>query len=178
MVAFYLLFIFPGIQKNGKAIINTPSNLALTGFSNITLDKLTYQIGNITKISDPGDNSHTGEFNESKIALVKPTFIDAAYDNSFYIFYKKYAHIPPNTNVTTYLNLLNSDITNNPSGSIGNVYYMISLRKNLKWMSNSTQITELTDQDVHKGAIFSQSGDNQYDVLVLGHQQHVTQKRI
>jgi hypothetical protein len=44
------------------------------------------------------NNSHTGEFgNGIKIALILPTFTQAAYNNSFYKFYEKYASVPYGT---------------------------------------------------------------------------------
>src|SRR5262245_15408144 len=42
------------------------------------------------EVSTPNNNSHTAEFGKGeKIALVLPTFTASAYDNSFYVFYRK-----------------------------------------------------------------------------------------
>jgi len=43
---------------------------------------------NKSEIESPENNSHTLEFEKSRIALVKPTFTDAAYHSSFYNFYR------------------------------------------------------------------------------------------
>ena len=127
-------------------------------------------------ISSPPNNIHTGEFSDAKIALVKPTFTDAAYNNAFYVFYEKYKNIPKNTNVTKDLNLLNSQVKEYQSGTVGNVYAMLDLIKNLEWISNTSKIDILTDNSVDNGSIFSQDDQNVFDVLILGHQEYVTQK--
>jgi len=53
--------------------------------------------------SSPITNNNTiaNEFAETKFAIVKPIFTDAAYDNKFYLFYKKYASVLPHVNITT-----------------------------------------------------------------------------
>jgi hypothetical protein len=67
------------------------------------------------------NNSHTGEFgNKIKIALIVPTFTQAAYNNAFYKFYEKYANVPAGVNVTTDLKFL--------SNSDRNAYATITLR--------------------------------------------------
>jgi hypothetical protein len=45
--------------------------------------------------SSPVTNNNTiaNEFAETKFALVKPVFTDAAYDSKFYVFYNKYAFL-------------------------------------------------------------------------------------
>lgn len=49
------------------------------------------------------------------ISLIKPTFTAAAYHNSFYRFYFLYSSQPPHArkNITSDLNLLSSEVTNN-----------------------------------------------------------------
>jgi hypothetical protein len=116
-------------------------------------------------------------FNKAKIGLVKPTFTDAAYNNKFYIFYKKYAHIYSKVNVTADLGLLNSRISNRQSGTQHNVFAMTNLINYISELSNQTQVKVLTDTDVDKGKIFGNINQlNLFDILVLGHQEYVTQQ--
>jgi N,N-dimethylformamidase beta subunit-like protein len=122
-------------------------------------------------------SEHTGKIlNKGKsIALVLPTFTAAAYNNSFYIFYQRYAHIPYGTNVTKDLNLLSSKviITNLTSTTTTRSTFTIpELIDSLK----KKNITILTDPDVDKGFIFKRNNANLYDVIILGHQEYVTQK--
>ncbi len=115
---------------------------------------------------------------DTKLALVKPVFTDAAYDNKFYMFYKKYAKVLPKVNVTTDLNLLNSKITNYQVGTVNNVFAMFDLVRVLELMDNETNISIISDLDVHKGSIFADPPNNKsnlYDAIILGHQEYVTQ---
>ena len=137
---------------------------------------------NRSEVSTPENNSHTGEFDKgTNIALVKPTFTAAAYNNAFYAFYSLYANAPAHVNVTTDLNLLSSKITSQTIGTIKSVFAMLELVENLKWVTQGANITILTDADVDNGAIFEKNrssinGINAYDVIILGHQEYVTQK--
>ncbi|MGN6624376.1 MAG: N,N-dimethylformamidase beta subunit family domain-containing protein [Candidatus Nitrosocosmicus sp.] len=101
--------------------------------------------------------------NKIKIGFVKPVFTDAAYNHKFYIFYSRYARIPFNVNVTKDLSLLNSKVSFSTQG-----------------LSNKTQFYGLSDLDVDKGNIFFNTGHhnptNLYGILILGHQEYVTQK--
>lgn len=120
----------------------------------------------------------TNEFAKTKVALVKPVFTDAAYDNKFYIFYKKYASVLPHVNITTDIDLLNSMITNYQAGTVNNVFAMLDLISAMKWINNKTSINTLDDVAVHNGRIFADypnNRSNSYDVLILGHQEYVTQ---
>jgi len=115
-------------------------------------------------------------FNQMKIGFVKPTFTDAAYNNKFYVFYVKYTHISSKANVTKDLGLLNSKLSNRQSGTIHNVFALVHLIRDIKAVSNRTQVNILTDTDVNNGKIFGKHQSNLYNVLVLGHQEYVTQK--
>jgi hypothetical protein len=136
----------------------------------------------------------------SRIALINPTFTSAAYNNSFYLFYKKHSHTPAGVNVTSYLNLLSTRVTNNKKELSSSAYTMVRLLKNSNWLTSYAYITLLTDADVDNGTIFEKNdakvdatsingirgdittGDNTknyinvYDVIILGHQEYVTQK--
>jgi hypothetical protein len=131
---------------------------------------------NRMEISSPNNNSHTGEFRKGvKIAVVMPTFTAAAYSNAFYTFYKKYIHAPRGLNITTDLNLLSSKVTNEPSSSASG-FAMLYLLGNLKWIRPDSNIAFFTDQDVDAGSVFQGNGSNAYDVVILGHQEYVTQR--
>ena len=129
---------------------------------------------NKTEISSLSNNSHMGDFSKGiKIAVVMPTFTAAAYDK-FYSFYQKYIDTPYGVNITTGLNSLSAKVTNAPSSSASG-FAMLYLLGNLKWISPESDITFLTDQDVDAGSIFLSNGSNAYDLLILGHQEYVTQ---
>ena len=150
---------------------------------------------NRSEVSTPENNSHTNEFGKgTRIALINPTFTSAAYNNSFYVFYEKHSNTLPGVNVTSDLDLLSSTVINNKKELSSSVSSMIYLLKNIKWVTSQPNITLLTDEDVDKGIIFeknnSSSNDiaktnsssnsdnyiNVYDIIILGHQEYVTQK--
>jgi hypothetical protein len=115
-------------------------------------------------------------FNKIKIGFVKPTFTDAAYNNKFYVFYVKYTHVSSKANVTRDLKLLNSKLSNRQSGTIHNVFALVHLIKDIRTVSNQTQVNILTDTDVNNGKIFDNHKLNLFNVLILGHQEYVSQK--
>ena len=129
-----------------------------------------------TEISTPNNNSHTGDFGKGvNIAVVMPTFTAAAYTNAFYVFYNKYINVTRGVNITTDLNLLSSKVTNEPSSSASGLA-MLYLLGNLKWITPDSNVDFHTDQDVDAGSIFQANGSNAYDVIILGHQEYVTQR--
>ena len=131
---------------------------------------------NKSEISTPSNNSHIGEFGKGvRIAVVMPTFTAAAYDHSFYVFYNKYINVTRGVNITKDLNLLSNKVTNKPSLSASGIA-MLYLLGNLKWVRPDANIAFLTDQDVDEGSIFQVNGSNAYDVIILGHQEYVTQR--
>jgi N,N-dimethylformamidase beta subunit-like, C-terminal len=131
---------------------------------------------NKSEISTPSNNSHMGEFAKGvRIAVVMPTFTAAAYDHSFYVFYNKYINVTQGVNITKDLNLLSNKVTNKPSLSASGIA-MLYLLGNLKWVRPEANIAFLTDQDVDEGSVFQVNGSNAYDVIILGHQEYVTQR--
>src|SRR5919197_1966129 len=125
------------------------------------------------------------------IALIKPTFTAAAYHNSFYIFYKLYGSVPEGKNITTHLDLLSSKITSKISKSSPSILPMLHLLTNLKSAIPKSNIAVLTDADVDNGSIFIKNNNNSnynsnigknnnnnnvYDIIILGHQEYVTQQ--
>jgi hypothetical protein len=152
---------------------------------------------NRSEVSTPENNTRTNEFGKGvKIALINPTFTSAAYNNSFYVFYEKHFNTLPGVNVTADPTLLSSRVSSNhkelPSAS-----RMIYLLKNIKWLTSQSNIALLTDADVDNGIIFKNNNSssdiginssiggsssssnndfNAYDLVILGHQEYVTQK--
>ena len=124
-----------------------------------------------------GDNDISNmSFN---IALIRPTFTAAAYSSAFYKFYSLFIHTPAGTNVTTHLNLLSSRVTNQLRPlSASTAFTMFFLPRHLKTLLPHSNIDNLTDADVDSGSsIFMKNGiTNRYDILMLGHQEYVTQK--
>lgn len=160
-----------------KSMRNSNETLPIPGKQpNVAANKNYIFSENKSEISTPNNNSHTGEFGkEVKIAVVMPTFTAAAYDHSFYLFYNKYINVSRGVNITTDLNLLSSKVTNKPSLSASG-FAMLYLLGNLKWIRSESNIAFLTDQDVDAGSIFQVNGDNTYDVIILGHQEYVTDR--
>ena len=115
------------------------------------------------------DNSALRKIN---IAFVDPTFTFTAYDNSFYLFYELSKSAPEVSNYTKYIDLLSSKVPQNS--------HLLSesddILLHLKWLLPNSNINSITDQDVHKGSLFNDKGANLYDVLVLSHQEYVTQR--
>ncbi len=165
------------VSNNNNTTSNLPNQTIYSNKVNLIGKNASQYIfsNNKSEIHSPENNSHTLEFEKSKIALVKPTFTDAAYHSAFYNFYRMYENVPANTNVTSNLNLLTSKLSSNREGSISNVYAMLDLIKNLKWITNNSNITILSDQDVDSKSIFNKNGFNLYDIIILGHQEYVTQ---
>jgi hypothetical protein len=182
------LSIVGSVRENG-------GNLTATNHPPLNANSTYYTFTkNRSEVSTPENNSHTNEFGKgTRIALVNPAFTTAAYNNSFYVFYEKHSNTPYGVNVTSDLNLLSSRVINNKKELSSSVSSMVYLLKNIKWLTSQPNITLLTDTDVDKGAIFendnsggnSAMGDNSsttnnyinvYDVIVLGHQEYVTQK--
>lgn len=133
--------------------------------------------------------------NEVQIALVEPTFTAAAYNNSFYSFYQKYDHVPANANITSDLNLLSSKVstypTITPTTKVHSAFAMLTLLVDLKLISPRSNVTVLTDADVDNASIFKNNNNNNgvssnagnifstnnaYDVIIIGHQEYVTQR--
>ena len=113
----------------------------------------------------------------NRIAFVMPTFTIAAYDNSFYIFFKKYGKVTENEFVTTDLDLLSSKV---PSRELAFLNERSSGLKHLadriSFLSPNMESSFLTDTDVHNGLLFNEKAENLYEFIILGHQEYVTQE--
>ncbi len=129
--------------------------------------------------------------NESKkIALIENTFTYAAYQNgSFYNFYELYsqkmfdrAYKGLNTTITDNLYLLKDKPI--PHGPFP--FYLHPEYNDIPYISyahlignlvqkNNQSMVNLTDADVDQGKIFHEDGGNAYDILILLHNEYISQ---
>jgi len=178
-------------EKINFSLLSIPRPLLFISFFTLSLILLLsaiLQFNNALSINNAPVKIENGIKNqEKKIAFVEPTFTYAAYRNgSFYNFYDKYSpEIQYNSNltVTNDLNLLkNKPIPHQPFfyyinptyTTIPYKGYFDLLLQHVK--RNSSQVSTLTDVDVHQGKIFQPNGKNTYDILFLFHNEYVTQK--
>jgi hypothetical protein len=111
-----------------------------------------------------------------RIALIKPSFTAAAYANGFYKFYKIYNSIPVGKNVTTDLNLLSVPVNASSYPSLPYVFSMLKLLNDIRAVSPDSNITIYDDAAADNSFMFAKNGSNAFDLLILGHQEYVTQK--
>jgi hypothetical protein len=114
----------------------------------------------------------------AKIAIIDPTFTAAAYDNSFYNFFKKYASATPGEIIKNDINLLSNVVP-----SKGRQQFAVeTLVHHLTSSAKGYNVTILDDVDVHEGSIFSSDSNNMkknnnaYDILIIFHNEYVTQE--
>jgi hypothetical protein len=161
-------------NDNSIQAINNNEKEAVKG--NITLDydlDNYFPMGNINNRSSDNYLS-SNNFDNISIALVDPTFTNAAYDNSFYIFFNLYNNNSFYQNTTKYLNLLTSKIdTESMPG-----YRTLYLQNHISNLIPNTNVTIISDIDVHNGYIFNNNTiiSNKYDAIILEHQEYVTQE--
>src|SRR5215472_2202027 len=167
----------PGIQKSSLPTTLEQKEKSALNSQNMSA-KTQNNIDNISSQFEKGP----------RIALIESTFTAAAYNNSFYVFYQKYSHVSADNNITNDLNLLSSKVikypTITPTTNVHSAFAMLSLLKNFKLISPDSNITVLTDADVDNGSVFHNRGaersvdtnNNAYDVIILGHQEYVTQQ--
>ena len=145
--------------------------------SSITGKYPSAQISSKLNPHSAGLSTLKGKFlvNEPKIALVFPTFTAAAYDHAFYKFYRKHINTRFGQNVTEDLNLLSTKVKNevSPNASGPSMLFMIAHLENLVPYLN---LEILTDQDVDDGCTFLNGRNNAFDLIILGHQEYVTEK--
>ena len=117
---------------------------------------------------------------ESKIidiAFVLPSFTMAAYDDSFYNFFRSHSDIQAGQYVSVDIHLLSSQV---PSGiDAMNNHKSIALHKirdHLSFLLPSSNFNDLDDKMVDEGLIFEANGANIYDIIILVHQEYVTQE--
>jgi len=115
-----------------------------------------------------------------KIGMVENSFTGAAYRHQgFYDFYKKHrGEIKIGEDVTSDLKLLTAKIPNYSPQYHVSIFedFPIHLRQILP----NANVSIVSDVDVHEGKIFKTkdngTSNNAYDVLILGHQEYVTQQ--
>ena len=129
------------------------------------------------------------EKTELRIAFLEPTFTHAAYqNNSFYNFYRKYYPITTSGNeIKSDLNLLvNRKVPHGPifvynhepgvGPYIPHGEFLSRIIQSARDLLPYANITQIDDEDVESGKLFKADGKNQYDVLVLGHEEYATRK--
>ena len=83
-------------------------------------------------------------------------------------------------NVTTHLNLLSSRVNNQLTALSSSASTLSFLPRHLKTLLPQSNINVLTDADVDSGSpIFVKNNgitSNRYDILIVGHEEYVTQK--
>lgn len=150
------------------------------------------------------NNDASSVDNITKIAIVNPTFTDAAYGpNSFYTFYAKHDRsgiydkiLPSESNVTTDLDMLTTNLDSpvwiehsTPADLAKNMSMFSRLDPDNRQIGilkdhienellpNRSQVTVIRDQDVHNGYIFGEdNGFNAYDILILNHDEYASQQ--
>jgi len=150
----------------------------------------TNDINTLQAIEGSNDTSSVADEAIQKIALIKNKFTYAAYQNgSFYNFYGMYSpgmfdrlDDDLNTTITNNLNLLTARPI--PEGEFP--FYLHPAYKDEPYIQyyylihdlakrNNTIVENLTDMDVDQGKIFRENGENAYDVLILFHNEYVSQ---
>ena len=112
-------------------------------------------------------------FSKTKVAIVQNTFTEVAYSpHGFYSFYEKYDHASKNASITTDLDMLTTEIPRESSKTP-----ISTLTKILHKMAPDMMLTNIIDQDIDEGRIFSNyDGKNVYSTLILFHEEYATQK--
>jgi hypothetical protein len=127
---------------------------------------------NVEELDISGNLHGSNEQEITRIALVVPTFTEAAYNvDGFYSFYSMYYRTPEGAGLTKDLNRLKSNIPfSNEDASMINAYQDL-----IQKFSPDSIITVIEDQDVHQNLIFTKDGKNAYDTIFMFHNEYVTQ---
>jgi glutaredoxin-related protein len=174
---------YSGWSTNPQIAVSQNNSVYVVWTNNATGNEETlfkgYGISNIcTTASNYNQSYKNNEIDRSllkqlNIAFVDPTFTFAAYDSAFYLFYDISNPGHKDSNFTKYTDLLTSRIPGKPYLSKESDDIML----HLKWLLPESNIHFITDQDVHNGSlIFNDKDVNLYDVLILSHQEYVTQR--
>lgn len=134
--------------------------------------------------SAAGDTNGITATKSIKIALGRPVFTEAAYNDAFYVFFNKHVNDQVDKRVVTQdLGYLYSN-----TSKVENVYsHTLYLQGDIRKALPNSTLTVISDPEVDSGAIFSGNGTinnkdnhggrkNAYDLLILGHQEYVTKK--
>jgi hypothetical protein len=109
---------------------------------------------------------------DKKMAFVEPIFTDAAYNNSFYVFFAKYAG-SNETYITTDLNYLNVTIKSWWSWSDQLRSFLASDKAKEQGLFLGKNLVPIDDINVTEGGLF-RDGKRAYDLLILGFTEYVT----
>jgi hypothetical protein len=112
------------------------------------------------------------DFEDAKIAVVKPIFSDTVYDNAFYVFFAKYAK-SNETYITTDLNYLNVMVKYGWSWSANLYGFLASDKAKQQGLFLGKNVIVIDDINVTEGGLFH-NGKRAYDVLILGFTEYVT----
>jgi hypothetical protein len=159
-------------ERNDNHNIRKSNNNLTKSHDSPFLPTIKHYLGFKTKIT-----KSSRQANNIDIAFIKPSFTAAAYDHSFYVFYTLHKNTPQRNNITTDLHLLTSKVTSHITDSSPSAFAMSYLSKNVQSLIPKAKIDTLTDADVDAGTIFTaKNKSNKYDILIIGHQEYVTQK--
>ncbi len=127
-------------------------------------------INSITFNKTPEYRNMLGENENISIAIVEPIFTSASYANHFYTFYAKYDTVPKGQKVTTDLDYFTAQIPSKTDRD-----YFLNFTEKVREFAPGGTVEIIDDRDVHDGSIFKSSGENLYEVLLLLHNEYVTQ---
>jgi len=115
---------------------------------------------------------------KNKIALLEPTFTEAAYNNAFYVFYKKYDSLSKGEEVLTDLRNLTSSLDRSTNTTLNkNIQQKMTIvLDQIKKVIPSANVYNIKDQDVDNGKLILNDTSNNFDVLIVLHEEYVTQK--
>ena len=109
-----------------------------------------------------------------------PTFTMAAYDFSFYPFFRMHADIKDGEFIRSGLDLLSVDVPKREKSFNNHKSFGLhQIREFTSSLLPNADLNYLNDEDVHNGLIFNsanKSSGNLYDVLIMGHSEYVTQQ--
>ncbi len=113
---------------------------------------------------------------QRKIAIVQPTFTEAAYSNHIYDFYHKYDPIPKHTNVTTDLNYLTASLSTYTNVQLKDESDMTTIKSKINEFFPADIVVKINDQDIDQGHLFLNNSKNAFDTLILLHEEYLTQR--
>jgi hypothetical protein len=125
-----------------------------------------------------------------KIAFIYNSFTKAAYSShGFYTFYYKYKFPPFGVRITNDLDMLTTNIPHQRADekSLSNLTalitsdpddrkYWIPFTEHVERIASNSTITIIRDEDVNDDKLFGTNGKNLYNILILLHNEYVTQK--
>jgi hypothetical protein len=174
-----------------RIVISASNNAGNTSYAETTINAA-------LPAKTPQAVTSNTEHQSPKIAFVRPTFTEAAYQpHGFYTFYFKYKFPPFGKNITTDLDMLTvktpvsvaefQNVTGLkhlsnftaliPTYDPDLQKFWIPLTNTVKKDVPTATVTVMRDEDVNDGHIFNADNNksNAYDLLLLFHNEYVTQ---